>query len=187
MSTTLEALFQQHANLKVRIELAESDVDQATRSGCPAEIVRYKKIITDLVSERDAIGLAINTITLELRRRTEQEEKEGKWRELVGECREAKAEAERLAKALEVAQNEYVQAQTAADRAEHVLVQHQQNLLTPADFPLARLDSNGKLINRNQNENVRQVADWSNEEIENFVKRDVWPEGRPGPCTSTIH
>ena len=46
---------------------------------------------------------------------------------------------------------------------------------------LARLDSNGKLINRNENMDIRRFTDWSDAEIEDFVKRDIWPKGRPGP------
>ena len=135
MSTnTLATLSEQYQALKIQIELAETDLDQAKRSGYPLEVERLEKVVSELQDEKDAVNLAISIIAAKENSRVEAEEKESKWKTVVGQCRAAKTEMERLAKALERARRQYAEAQAAADRAEATLAQFEASKYGPTDY-----------------------------------------------------
>ena len=134
MSTTLVNLSEQYQGLKIQIELAETDLEQARRSGYPLEVERLEKVVSDLREEKEAVNLAISTLAQRENARVEAEEKEAKWKTVVGHCRAAKTEMERLAKALERARRQYAESQAAADRAESALAQFEASKYGPGDY-----------------------------------------------------
>ena len=142
---TLVNLSEQYQSLRIQVELAETDLEQARRSGYPLEVERLEKVVSDLRDEKEAVNLAISTIAAKENARTEKEERIAKWKETRALAREAKETLNRLTRELEARRREYDIAVHAAGNAEILLGDHNRSLLTPADFPLdAELDEEKK-------------------------------------------